>query len=247
MHRGIKLVIASFAALVLLGGLAASAAPADQRDLKQVLQQLNTSAANFHSTSANVQVDYVQSDPVYEKDIDKGTVEYKRTGKSFQMAVHFREEATDVQDGKPAKFKPVPKELLVAGGKAILYEKLTNQVHTRDASKFESYAILGFGASGTQLADKWDITYLGAEPLVDGKTSIVTDKLELVAKDPEVRKLLPKVTIWIDPNRAVSLKQVFDEGQGQSRTCFYSNIKLNPTLPESDFTINTDSKNQITK
>jgi outer membrane lipoprotein-sorting protein len=245
MHPGIKLVIASFVALILLPGLRASAAPADQRDLNLVLQQLNTAAKNFQSTSADLQVDSVLSDPVYERDVQKGAVEYKRSGKSFKMIVHFREEAFDVQNGKPAKFEPVPKDLLVADGKATLYEKRTNEVHTKDASKFESYAILGFGASGTQLAEKWDIKYLGSEPLVDGKTSIATDKLELVAKDPDVRKLLPKVTIWIDPNRAVSLKQVFDEGQGQSRTCYYSNIKLNPTLPENDFTINPESKTKV--
>jgi len=247
MRPGMKLVFAFSVALLLAPGLRLSASPADQKELQQILLQLNTAAASFHSTSADVEFETVQTDPVFERDIDKGTVEYKRNGKSFQMVVHFREEATDVQNGKPAKFKSVPKELLVSGGKATLYEKLTNQVHTKDASKFESYAILGFGASGTQLADKWDIKYLGTEPLIDGKTSLIADKLELVAKDPEVRKLLPKVTIWIDPNRAVSLTQVFDEGQGQSRTCYYSNIKLNPTLPDSDFTINTDSKTQIMK
>jgi outer membrane lipoprotein-sorting protein len=245
MHPGIKLIIACSVALGLLRGLGVSAAPADQRDLKQVLQQLNTSAANFHSTSADVEIDTIQSDPVYEKDIDKGTVEYKRNGKTFQMVEHFRKEATDVQNGQPAKFKDVPKDLLVSGGKATLYEKLTNQVHTRDAAKYESYMILAFGAKGSELDDKWDIKYLGTETMMDDKTKIVTDKLELVAKDPEVRKLLPKVTIWIDPDRAVSLKQVFDEGQGQSRTCYYSNIKLNPTLPDSDFTIKTDSKTQM--
>jgi outer membrane lipoprotein-sorting protein len=245
MRPGIKLVIAFSIALVPLPGFAGSAAPADRKDLKQVLQQLDIAAANFRSTSADVEFETVQTDPVYEKDIDKGTVEYQRNGKSFQMVVHFREEATDVQNGKPAKFTPVPKDLLVAGGKATLYEKRTNQVHTRDASKFESYAILGFGAGGTQLADKWDIKYIDSEPLADGKTIVVTDKLELVAKNPDVKKLFPKVTIWIDSSRAVSLKQVFDEGQGQSRTCYYSNIKLNPTLPESDFTIKTDSKTQI--
>jgi outer membrane lipoprotein-sorting protein len=247
MLPGTKLVIASSVALVLLPGLAASAAPADPKDLKQVLQQLDTAAASFHSTSADVEFETVQNDPVYEKDIDKGTVEYKRSGKSFQMIVHFREEATDVQNGKPAKFKPEPKDLLVSGGKATLYEKRTNQVHTRDAAKYESYMILGFGASGTQLAEKWDIAYMGTESLLDGRTSVPTAKLELVAKDPDVRKMFPKVTIWVDPSRAVSLKQVFDEGHGLSRTSYYSDIKHNPTLPDSDFTINTDSKTQIVK
>ena len=40
--------------------------------------------------------------------------------------------------------------------------------------------MLGFGASGKDLAEKWDIKYAGEET-VDG---VKTEKLELVAKDP---------------------------------------------------------------
>jgi outer membrane lipoprotein-sorting protein len=237
MRFGFKLVIASSVALVLLQGLAGYAAPADQKDLKDILHQLDLAAANFHSTSADVEFDTVQTDPIYDKDVQSGSVEYKRNGKAFQMAVHFLEE-----NGKPN-----PKVLTYSGGKAMLYQKLQDQLYVRDLTKFESYLLLGFGASGAQLAEKWDITYLGAEPMMDGKTSVKTAKLELVAKDPDVRKLFPRVTIWIDPSRAVSLKQVFDEGQGSSRTSYYSSIKLNPSLPDSDFTIKTDSNTQIMK
>jgi len=37
-----------------------------------------------------------------------------------------------------------------------------------------------------------------------------------VAKDPNVLRLFPKVTIWLDTEHAVSLRQIFDEGQGTS-------------------------------
>ena len=99
------------------------------------------------------------------------------------------------------------------------------------AGKYESYLMLGFGASGHNLQEKWTIAYLGAE-VIDG---IKTDKLELVARDPAVRKNIPKVTIWLDTARAVSLKQVFDEGEGQSRVCYYTNIKVNQPLPKGAF------------
>jgi outer membrane lipoprotein-sorting protein len=129
----------------------------------------------------------------------------------------------------------------------MLYDKLTNQVHVKDAAKYESYLLLGFGASGRELADKWEIKYLGSEALADGNTSVDTEKLELVAKDPDVLKLFPKVIIWVDPTRAVSLKQFFDEGQGQNRTCFYFNIKVNQRLRDSDFTFKTDNQTQYSK
>ena len=98
------------------------------------------------------------------------------------------------------------------------------------ARKYESYLMLG-SASGSQLEEKWNIKHLGTE-VIGG---IKTDKLELVAKDPTVRKNLPKVTIWLDTARAVSLKQVFDEGEGQSYVCYYTNIKVNQLLPKDAF------------
>lgn len=226
-------------ALVFLPGIATFAAPSQASDgaKEKVLSQLNVAAKSFHSTSAEFEFDSVLTDPLYEKNTQKGTVDYKRSGKSFQMAIHILVEND----------RSVPKDLVVAGGKITLFDKHLNQVHVNDASKYESYLLLGFGASGDELADKWDIKYLGSETLSDGKASVKTEKLELIAKDSDVRKLFAKVTIWIDPERAVSLKQIFDEGQGQSRTCYYSNIKLNAALPESDFTIKTDNQTQFSK
>jgi outer membrane lipoprotein-sorting protein len=240
MRLGIKFFFAASIALALVAARGAHATP--QEDLDKVLRRLDAAAAGFRSTSADFEFVTVQTDPVYDKDTQKGTVYYKRSGKSFQMAAHIRTEASG--DGKD---KPVPKDLLYSGGKVTLYEELTDEVHVRDAAKFESYLVLGFGASGRELSDKWEIKYLGAETITDGKTAVATEKLELVAKDPDVRKLIPKVTIWVDPARAVSLKQVFDMGQGQSRSCYYSNIKLNPAIPESEFIIKTDSQTKIVK
>ncbi len=234
MRPHIKLAFAASIAFFLLPVPAALAA---QKDLNQVLSQLDVAAANFRSTAADFEFITEQTDPVPDKDIQKGTSYYKRSGKSFQWAAHIREE----------NGKPVPKDLTYSGGKVLLYEKLTNQVHVVNAAKYESYLLLGFGASGKELADRWNIKYLGSEALKDGATSVDTEKLELVAKDPDVLKLFPRVIIWIDPVRGVSLKQYFDEGQGQSRTCFYFNIKVNQPLRDSDFTFKTDSQTTYIK
>jgi len=240
MRLGIKLVFAASIALALAASRGVYAAPPE--DLNGVLHRLDAAATGFRSTSADFEFVTEQTDPVYDKDTQKGTVYYKRSGKSFQMAAHIRTEANG--NGKD---KPVPKDILYSGGKVTLYEKLTDEVHVRDAAKYEGYLLLGFGAGGKELADKWEIKYLGSETLNDGKTAVATEKLELLAKDPDVRKLFPKVTIWVDPARAVSLKQIFDEGQGQSRTCLYFNIKLNPAIPDSEFAIKTGRQTKISK
>src|SRR5215831_3135537 len=201
------------------------------QDLKTVLDKLDTAAANFRAVSADFQFDSYVTDPVPDKDTQKGTVYYERRGNTFQMAAHIDEE----------NGKPVPKIYTFSNGVFKLYEKLSNQVTTYKNDKLGGYLLLGFGASGKELSEKWDITPAGEETL-DG---VKTDKLELIAKDPSVRKNLPKVTVWMDTARGVSLKQVFDEGQGQQRVSVYFNFKFNQPLPSDAFSFKTDSKTQF--
>jgi outer membrane lipoprotein-sorting protein len=231
MHRGRRLVIAVLMAVLLLAARMASATPAEEKAKDEVLRRLDVAAANFHSTSADFEFDAVETEPIPDKDVQKGTVYYERKGNSFQMAAHIHE-----LNGKIAS-----KVYSYTSGVFNLYEKLTNQV-TRfsKVSQYESYLMLGFGASGKDLEQKWEIKYLGPE-VIDG---VKTEKLEMVAKDLTVRKNIPKVTIWLDTERAVSLKQIFEEGPGQYRVCFYFNFKTNQPLPYDAFKLDTDKQTQ---
>ena len=213
---------------VLLAGPGAFAAG----DLKGTLAKLDAAAARFKSTTADFEFDSVQIDPIPDTEVQKGTAYYQRKSGTFEMAAHIRE----------VNGKKTPKIYVYSNGKLKLYEPMTNQVTIlAKVSQYESYLMLGFGASGKDLADKWDITDDGTEAV----NGVTTEKLELIAKDPAVRKNLPKVIVWIDADRGVSLKQYFDEGQGQSRTCLYTNIKINESLPGDAFTFKTDSKTQF--
>jgi outer membrane lipoprotein-sorting protein len=223
--------VAKFFVLLGLGAVLSGTSAFAAGDLKATLAKLDEAAAKFKSTSADFQVDSVITDPIPDTEIQIGTAYYQRKGNTFQMAGHIRE----------VNGKKVPKVYVISDGKVKLDEPLINQVTTLSkVSQYEGYLMLGFGASGKDLADKWDITDDGPETI----NGVKTEKLELVAKDPKVKKNLPKVIIWIDLDRGVSLKQYFDQGQGQSRTCSYTNIKVNEPLPGDAFTFKTDSKTQ---
>jgi outer membrane lipoprotein-sorting protein len=224
-----RLVLSASIVLALLQAPVAFAAD----NLESVLHRLDAAAASFHTTSTEFEFDTVSTVPIYDKDVQKGTAYYKREGKSFQMAAHITE----------VNGRPVPKDLAYSNGKVVLFEPMLNQERVMDAAKYESYLLLGFGASGKELEDKWHIKYLGQE-VVDG---IKTDKLELVAIDPNVLRLFPKVTIWLDTDHAVSLRQIFDEGQGVTRTCTYSHIKTNQDLPKDAFTLKTNKQTHVVK
>ena len=102
--------------------LAAQAARAD--DLKSVLQRLDAAAQDFHTTSAHVEFDTIQTDPIPDKDVMTGMAYYERNGNHFQMAAHLTEHNNHptaktyilsggmlrVSDtGKASDAKPIPK------------------------------------------------------------------------------------------------------------------------------------------
>ena len=200
-------------------------------NLQTTLDKLNEAAKNFKSASADFVFDSVVTEPISDHITQEGTVYYQRDGAKFKMAARIEKE-NDEQNLKIYTYTD--------GVFKLFQQKIDQITILSKANKFADYIMLGFGASGDQLKSKWDITDLGPETI----NGVQTEKLELVANDASVRKNLPKVTVWMDLNRAVSLKQVFDEGDGQSRTCTYSNIKVNQPLPASDFTFKTDAKTQ---
>lgn len=218
MNLRTKFLFLGIFSVVLLPARSAFAA-----DLNQVLRELDAAAKNFHSTTADVEIDTVQTDPIPDTDVQTGTVYYQRKGTSFEMAAHIHAHNNG----------PSQRTYVFSDGVFKISDtgKQDDVKAYSQAGKYESYVILGFGAGGRELADKWDIRYIGTEK-IDGVT---TDKLELIAKDPAVRKNIPKVTIWMDTARGVSLKQVFDEGEGESRICHYTNIKVNQPVPGDAF------------
>jgi hypothetical protein len=215
-------LIAGFLTLALIPSLSAE-------DKDSVLRKLDAASLRFHAAIADFEADAVQTDPIPDRDVQKGTVYFVRKGKDFQVAAHIREE-----NGKPA-----PKVYGRFGGQFKLFDEKSNQLTiSNNFGRYESYLRLGFGASGKELEEKWDIRYLGSDTL----DNVKTEKLELIARDADVRKMFPKVIVWMDTDRGVSLKIHFDEGPGQYRDCFYFNIRMPQSLPAEAFTLHTNSQ-----
>jgi len=220
-----NMLMAACAALVFM----ALPSSVHAQDKDSVLRKLDAAAKSFRSTAAEFEFDTVTTEPIEEKEVQKGVVYYERKGTAFQMAAHIRE-----VNGKKAA-----KTYVYSGGAIRLFEPGVNQVTTLNKlGQYESWFMLGFGASGHDLEQKWEIKYVGPEVL-DGRKA---ERLEMIPKDAAVRRNLPKVKVWVDPETGVSLKQVFDQGQGQYRVSVYFNIKVNQPLPSEAFKLETNSK-----
>jgi outer membrane lipoprotein-sorting protein len=193
-------------------------------DVQKVIAQLNAAAAKFQSAQADFTWDQFQA-VVQEHDLQTGTIYYQRKNGATQVAAYLKQD-----NGKDA-----PKTVLFDGGEAQFYEPNIKQVTIIKAgdnrAQWESFLTLGFGGSGADLQANWKVSLQGTEK-IDG---VSVDKLDLVPVQANVANMFSHVTIWIDPARGVSLKQVFYQPSGDMRTATYKNIRYNAPIASSVF------------
>jgi outer membrane lipoprotein-sorting protein len=223
-------VPALWLAMLTLASVAQQAA-APTADLDGVLKIMDTAGAKFSTTQADFTYDQYQK-VVDETEVQQGTVYFRRTGK-----------AKDVE--MKADFKtPDQKFLLYRDAKIQLYQPKADQLTVYNAgnnrTEIESYLVLGFGGSGQDLLNAFDVTYQGAENI----GGIATGKLQLIPKSEKVRNTFSKIVLWIDLQRGISVQQQFFQPQGDYRLAKYSAIRVNEKISGDVFQIKTTSKTQ---
>jgi len=207
--------------ILLPGGVRAQSG-----DVDQVLTQLNAAAAKFSSAQAEFSWDQFTA-VVQEDDVQTGTISFERKKGVTRMMAELK-----LDNGKAA-----PRTVLYDGGQVKLYEPTIKQLTLIKAGankgQWESFLTLGFGGSGDDLKTNWKVSLQGTEK-IDG---VSVAKLDLVPKEQKVLDLFSHVTIWVDPARSVSYKQIFYQPSGDKRTATYTNIRYNVPLPASVFEI----------
>jgi outer membrane lipoprotein-sorting protein len=213
--------------LIAIGLCLAVSIAAAQSDsnLQKTLGQMDQAAANFHSAQADfVWEQYFKV--VNDKDSQKGTVYYRRSGKDIQMMADITEP---------------PKAVLFSDGKVQVYEPKLKRVTSYEAGKnrdaVESFLVLGFGGSGRDMLKSFDVKSLGSEAV----GAVNTEKLELVPKTERVRGIFAKIWLWIDPAQGISVQQQFFEPSGDYRLAKYSNLKVNQKIPDNVFKLKTSA------
>ena len=204
---------------------AQTASPAGSADLEKVISQLNAAAAKFESAEADFTWDQFQA-VVQDHDLQTGTIYYERKkGGSTRVAAYLKQD-----NGKPA-----PKTVVFDGGDANFYEPGIKQLTVIRAganrNQWESFLTLGFGGSGSDLKVNWKVSLLGTENM-DG---VQVAKLDLVPVQQSVANMFTHVTIWVDPAKGLSHKQIFYQPSGDLRTATYTNIRYNSPIAADVF------------
>jgi outer membrane lipoprotein-sorting protein len=228
VHAGKRIALFCLGLVVSLPGSlrAQNTAPAGNADLQKVIGELNAAAAKFSSAQADFTWDQFTA-VVQEHETQTGTIYFERKKGVTRMAADLKQD-----NGKDA-----PKTVTYDGGEVNFYEPTIKQLTTLKAGanrgQFESFLTLGFGGSGTDLEKNWQVSLLGNEPM-DG---VSVAKLDLVPKEQKVLDMFTHVTIWVEPSRGLSHKQIFYQPSGDLRTATYKNIRYNSPVPADVFQI----------
>lgn len=221
--------------VVVAGSLAAgSAAMAQDASLQKVLSQMDAAAAKFQDAQADFSAD-IYTAVVQDHQLQKGTSAFRRANGAMEVMMHIAGDGSSSGE----------RYILYKNGELDLYEPALKQETVIAAganrAQVDSMMATGFGASGKDLTTAWTVTFQGMET-VGGKQ---TARLDLVPKQENVRNNVSHATIWVDLSRDVSLKQIFYQPSGDSKTVTYSNIRYNTHLPASLFTLHVPRGTQV--
>jgi outer membrane lipoprotein-sorting protein len=103
--------------------------------------------------------------------------------------------------------------------------------------------LIGFGTSGKELAQAYNMKVLGTDEVAGLKTT----QLELVPKSPEVLKNVKKLELWFPESADYPVQQKFYLAAGDYKLATYTNVRKNPPLSDSDLKLKTpkDTKREF--
>ena len=194
--------------------------------MAEALARMDQSAQQFRSLSARMK--RLQYTAVLDESSDmEGLVRLKRTKAGTVGVVDFQ--------------KPDPRTVFVNGKTVQMYYPKANTVEIYDASKYSSnidqLLLLGFGTSSTELRKSYDFKDGGSEKI----NGVAVTRIDLTPKGTELKKLISKIEMWIPEGQANPVRQKILQPSKNYELVDYSEIKVNPALPDSAFELTLPS------
>lgn len=183
------------------------------QSLESILTRMDQAAPNFHAISGDVEM-LTYTSILDDKTKEEGTLQMQRLKSGDARAI--------------VKF---PSQTIAFLGNIVriyfpkLHEYQDYEVG-KQANLLNQFLLLGFGSSGRELAQSYNITLESSEKVAGRDTS----KLLLVPKSRAVLEHLQKAEIWIPADAAYPVQQQFYEPSGNYRKATYTNLQLNPPI-----------------
>jgi outer membrane lipoprotein-sorting protein len=208
---------------LLIGTLLATGARAPGQDpLAAVYARIDAAASRFKGLTANIRrLDHMEA--IHEEDVETGTIKVKRQ-KPKELLVRMDIQGTN------------PKQAVVNGSKAqVYYPNNPGEIQELELGKKKSlvdqYLALGFGGSSSDLRAAYVVKPCGEETVAGEATT----RLELTPKSSELLDAWKRIDLWISDKGGYAVQQKLYEKGKDYILITYTNIELNPTIPDSAF------------
>jgi hypothetical protein len=210
-----------FARLAILGAMALGLRA---ETLDDILTRMDQSARNFRTFSAKIKrIEFTKVLP-NDKDETEGTRRLKRINGQTIGIVEF--------------FGKNPETIRFAQKNVEVYSPNAKLLEVWDAGKFgklgkqaDQLLLLGIGVPTADLRRDFEISAGGAETVLGKKTT----RLELIPKDKDLKKQAEKIELWIAEGESIPLQSKVTLTSGNYDQLIYSDVQMNPALPDSAF------------
>jgi outer membrane lipoprotein-sorting protein len=194
--------------------------PVSADSTQEVLARLDRDASSFKQMTARL-TRATHTAVLNDTTTETGQMWLRRSGKN----VLVRTEMAD----------PDPRSYSFDGSTGQLYYPKINTVQIWELGKSRSLVdqllLLGFGSSGKELARNYTVEAKGEEP-VGGRGTV---RLELRPKSAQLREQFEKMELWIPRDAGYPVQQKFYQPGGDYYLVTYSDVQINPNLPDSAF------------
>ncbi len=195
----------------------AAASSIQAESVESVLSRMDQAAPLFHGMSANVEMT-TYTKIISDTTVDNGILRIQRqAGKGTRAILDFSGE-------KDAR------EIAFLGNLIRIYYPNLKLYQDYDVGKnsdvLNQFLLLGFGSSGKELSENYEITAAGSENVAGQETT----KLLLIPKSQKVKDRLGRIEMWIPNGAGYPIQQQFYEPSGNFRKVTYSQIKINPPM-----------------
>ncbi|MBI2820381.1 MAG: outer membrane lipoprotein carrier protein LolA [Acidobacteria bacterium] len=196
------------------------AASSDGRNLEGVLAGMDRAAAGFTSVSANLEYTKVTV-IVDDHSTERGNIYFEKSKGKLRVMLAFQQ--------------PSEKYVLFSDGKVSIYRPKIAEIEeyslANNQGLLEQFLLLGFGTSGSDLQETYQVSLKGEETL-GGEAAV---HLELIPKNPEVSARLQRIELWLSPKTWQPLQQIFYEPSKDYLIARYSNSRQNAKIPGKNF------------
>jgi len=213
----------------------ALAAPLRADSLNDVLTRMDQAARTFKSLLADVKrTDY--SDLFSETNVEEGTFKMlKRARTGVVLLAEFT--------GRDNR------KLRISENKLEIYHPKANSEDVYNTRKFTKSAdellLVGFGTSRADLERKYNISLGGSETI----GSVKATRIDLKPKSAEEKNFFNTIQLWIPEDKGNPIQEKVLSGKESKdyNLLQFSNVKVNPALPDSDFELNLPAGVKVIK